>query len=71
MDAFLDMMEKHKMIVENAGLLPIAAAGCDIDALMAGAAKAREELAVCSTQNECYRYAAARNILYRKGKSVD
>ena len=24
-DAFLDMMEKHKMIVENAGLLPIAA----------------------------------------------
>ncbi len=25
MDAFLDMMEKHKMIVENAGLLPIAA----------------------------------------------
>ena len=70
-DAFLDMMEKHKMIVENAGLLPIAAAGCDIDALMAGAAKAREELAVCSTQNECYRYAAARNILYRKGKSVE
>ncbi len=24
-EAFLDMMEKHKMIVENAGLLPIAA----------------------------------------------
>ena len=24
-DAFLDMMERHKMIVENAGLLPIAA----------------------------------------------
>ena len=24
-DAFLDMMEKHKMVVENAGLLPIAA----------------------------------------------
>src|SRR5699024_6810163 len=24
-DAFLDMMEKHKMVVENAGLLPVAA----------------------------------------------
>ncbi len=53
------------------GLLPIAAAGCDIDALMAGAAKAREKLAVCSAENDCYRYAAARNILYRKGKSVE
>ena len=58
-------------VLTAVGLLPIAAAGCDIDALMAGAAKAREELAVCSTQNECYRYAAARNILYRKGKSVE
>ena len=56
-------------VLTAVGLLPIAAAGCDIDALMAGAAKAREELAVCSTQNECYRYAAARNILYRKGTS--
>ena len=44
-------------VLTAVGLLPIAAAGCDIDALMAGAAKAREELAVCSTQNECYRYA--------------
>lgn len=58
-------------VLTAVGLLPIAAAGCDIDALMAGAAKAREELAVCSTQNECCRYAAARNILYRKGKSVE
>mgnify|MGYP002566714011 CR=1 FL=1 len=58
-------------VLTAVGLLPIAAAGCDIDALMAGSAKAREELAVCSTQNECYRYAAARNILYRKGKSVE
>ena len=58
-------------VLTAVGLLPIAAAGCDIDALMAGAAKAREELAVCNTQNECYRYAAARNILYRKGKSVE
>ncbi|MEG2287153.1 MAG: glucose-6-phosphate isomerase, partial [Ruthenibacterium sp.] len=49
----------------------IAAAGCDIDALMTGAAEAREKLAVCDENNDCYRYAAMRNILYRKGKSVE
>ncbi len=58
-------------VLTAVGLLPIAAAGCDIDALMSGAAKAREELAVCDENNPCYRYAAARNILYRKGKSVE
>lgn len=31
-------------VLTAVGLLPIAVAGCDIDALMAGAAKAREEL---------------------------
>ncbi|MEG2842976.1 MAG: glucose-6-phosphate isomerase, partial [Ruthenibacterium sp.] len=58
-------------VLTAVGLLPIAAAGCDIDALMCGAAQAREELAVCDENNACYRYAAARNILYRKGKSVE
>jgi len=59
-------------VLTAVGLLPIAVAGADIDALMAGAAKAREEL--CNTdldKNPCYKYAAARNILYRKGKSVE
>ncbi|MEG2435735.1 MAG: glucose-6-phosphate isomerase [Ruthenibacterium sp.] len=58
-------------VLTAVGLLPIAAAGCDIDALMLGAADARKELAVCDEKNDCYRYAAARNILYRKGKSVE
>ncbi len=58
-------------VLTAVGLLPIACAGLDIDQLMAGAAKAREELSVCSMDNGCYRYAAARNILYRKGKSVE
>ncbi|MEG2394210.1 MAG: glucose-6-phosphate isomerase [Ruthenibacterium sp.] len=58
-------------VLTAVGLLPIAAAGCDIDALMAGAAEAREKLAVCDENNDCYRYAAMRNILYRKGKSVE
>ncbi len=59
-------------VLTAVGLLPIAVAGADIDALMAGAAKAREEL--CDTdleKNACYKYAAIRNILYRKGKSVE
>ncbi|MFR9217027.1 MAG: glucose-6-phosphate isomerase [Ruthenibacterium sp.] len=58
-------------VLTAVGLLPIAVAGCDIDALMQGAAAAREELAECTEANQCYRYAAARNILYRKGKTVE
>lgn len=58
-------------VLTAVGLLPIAAAGIDIAALMGGAAKAREELSVFSKENGCYRYAAARNILYRKGKAVE
>lgn len=59
-------------VLTAVGLLPIAAAGCDIDALMAGAQKAvadynKEDIA----ENPCYRYAALRNAFYRKGKSVE
>ena len=53
------------------GLLPIACAGIDIDALMKGAADAREAYSVCSKDNDAYRYAMTRNILYRKGKVVE
>lgn len=59
-------------VLTAVGLLPIACAGCDIDALMKGAAAAREEYSVCDLdKNVCYKYAALRNILYRKGKSVE
>ncbi|HIV87250.1 MAG TPA: glucose-6-phosphate isomerase [Candidatus Pygmaiobacter gallistercoris] len=58
-------------VLTAVGLLPIAVAGLDIDKLMAGAAAAREKLAVCDLSNDCYRYAAARNILYRKGKAIE
>ena len=54
------------------GLLPIAASGADIDKLMEGAAHLRE---ICLnndfSENPALRYAAIRNILYRKGKSVE
>ena len=59
-------------VLTAVGLLPIACAGCDIDALMKGAADAREEYSVCDLEkNASYRYAALRNILYRKGKSIE
>lgn len=59
-------------VLTAVGLLPIAAAGCDIDAMMKGAADSRN--AYCDAdinKNDCYKYAAARNILYRKGKAVE
>ena len=50
----------------------MAVAGVDIDAVMGGAQKALEELSVDDLEkNDCYKYAALRNILYRKGKSVE
>jgi glucose-6-phosphate isomerase len=59
-------------VLTAVGLLPIAAAGCDIDALMQGAADARTAYSVCDLeQNDCYRYAAMRNIMYNKGKAME
>ncbi len=59
-------------VLTAVGLLPIAVAGCDIDALMAGAAKAmRAYSSPVLEENDCYKYAALRNILYNKGKSVE
>lgn len=58
-------------VLTAVGLLPIAVAGCDIDALMKGAAKAQADFCADFDSNDCYQYAALRNILYRKGKSVE
>ena len=58
-------------VLTAVGLLPIAAAGIDIDALMKGAQDAREKYSVASLDNDCYRYAAVRNLLYRSGKSIE
>jgi len=55
-------------VLTAVGLLPIAAAGIDIDALMQGAAEAREKLMPTSIEeNDCYKYVAVRNALYKKG----
>ena len=59
-------------VLTAVGLLPIAVSGADIGRLMQGAAKAREELSCPDLEkNDCYRYAALRNILYRKGKEIE
>ncbi len=59
-------------VLTAVGLLPIAAAGGDIDALMEGAAEGRRlALETPFEENSALLYAAVRNILLRKGKSVE
>lgn len=59
-------------VLTAVGLLPIAAAGVDIDSIMSGAQKAQEELSVSDLkENPAYQYAAIRNVLYNKGKNIE
>ena len=59
-------------VLTAVGLLPIAAAGIDIDAMMQGAKDAMKEYNNPNlAENECYQYAVVRNALYRKGKNVE
>lgn len=59
-------------VLTAVGLLPIAVSGVDIKAVMEGAKEAEDGLKNPDIDiNDCYRYAAYRNILYRKGKSVE
>ena len=59
-------------VLTAVGLLPIAVSGADIDSLMKGAQDAMKLYSTCDMKtNDCYRYAALRNILSRKGKKVE
>jgi len=59
-------------VLTAVGLLPIAAAGIELDALMKGAADARDRVENADyKENPALLYAAIRNLLYRKGKSVE
>ncbi len=59
-------------VLTAVGLLPIAAAGIDIDKIMQGAADAMKEYANPElSENMCYQYAAARQILLKKGKNIE
>ena len=59
-------------VLSAVGLLPIAVSGIDLDELMGGAAEAMHELTSADIEkNPAYKYAALRNILYRKGKKLE
>ena len=59
-------------VLTAVGLLPIAVSGADIEKLMEGAAAGRElALNKPFEENDALQYAAVRNILHRKGKSVE
>ncbi|KRE48765.1 glucose-6-phosphate isomerase [Paenibacillus sp. Soil522] len=59
-------------VLTAVGLLPIAAAGINIESIMQGAADASKEYSNPNlAENEAYQYAAARNALYRKGKATE
>ncbi|GAE86996.1 glucose-6-phosphate isomerase [Acetivibrio straminisolvens JCM 21531] len=59
-------------VLTAVGLLPIAVSGADIDSMMKGAADARELYSNPNLmENDCYKYAAVRNALYRKNKTIE
>ncbi|MDR3121616.1 MAG: glucose-6-phosphate isomerase, partial [Clostridiales bacterium] len=60
-------------VLTAVGLLPIAAAGIDVDAIMEGAAEAADayQAEAGLDKNASYAYAAARNALYRKGLTTE
>ncbi len=59
-------------VLTAVGLLPIAVSGISIDKLMLGAQKAELDFSVDEIdKNDCYKYAAIRNMLYKKGKEIE
>ena len=58
-------------VLTAVGMLPLAVAGLDVDELMAGARDAMQALSISNEQNDCLRWAAARNLMYRKGKMIE
>lgn len=59
-------------VLTPVGLLPMAVAGVDIDAVLEGAAAARVRYSNSDLkENDCYQYAALRHLFYQKGKTVE
>ncbi|MGD6832653.1 glucose-6-phosphate isomerase [Sutcliffiella halmapala] len=59
-------------VLTAVGLLPIAVSGADIEAMMKGAAQASSDFAESELEdNAAYQYAAVRNVLYNKGKTIE
>ena len=58
-------------VLTAVGLLPLAVAGLDIKAIMAGAYEAKKAYDLRSFENPVWLYAGVRNLLYRKGKVIE
>ena len=58
-------------VLTAVGLLPMAVAGIDINAVMAAAAEAKDVYNIRSFENPVWLYAAVRNLLYRRGKCIE
>lgn len=59
-------------VLTPVGLLPIAVSGANIEKMMEGAASARDAFSSSELEgNPAYQYAAVRNILYNKGKTIE
>lgn len=59
-------------VLTPVGLLPLAVSGLDTDAMLAGAAQAMNDYEAADwSENSCYQYAIARQVLYRKGYTTE
>ena len=58
-------------VLTAVGLLPLAVAGLDIKAIMAGACEAKKAYDLRSFENPVWLYAGVRNLLYRRGKKLE
>lgn len=59
-------------VLTAVGLLPIAVSGANINEIMKGAQKAQEDFGKEDLEeNAAYQYAAIRNVLYNKGKTIE
>ncbi|MCD8087234.1 MAG: glucose-6-phosphate isomerase [Oscillospiraceae bacterium] len=58
-------------VLSAVGLLPLAAAGCDVNTIVDAAAEAMYDLDQRSADNPAWQYAATRNALYAKGKTIE
>lgn len=58
-------------VLTAVGLLPIAAAGIDVQKILGGAISEMELLSDKSMKNEAWRYAIARQVLYARGKKIE
>jgi glucose-6-phosphate isomerase len=58
-------------VLTAVGLLPMAMAGINIDEIMQGAQEAQQEYSKPLAENDCYKYAINRHLLYQQGKKIE